>query len=97
MTIVINLKRCRITYRIYKYIDIKGKCTIIDIKNGTGANLKTVYRIIKYLFRKGLIYKDFTAEKKKDGAHFLILTTPILKVELNKIEKVVENFQNGIN
>jgi len=92
LPLFIDLKRCRLTYRIYKYIDMKGKCTINDIKNDTGANLKTIYRHIRYLSEKHFIDKDFSCEKKKDGAHFFVVTTPSLKSELNKIKKMAENF-----
>ena len=32
LAIFIDLKRIRLTYRIYQYIDTKGKCVINDIK-----------------------------------------------------------------
>ncbi len=67
LPIFIDLKRILLTYRIYKYIDSKGRCVINDIKKDTGANLKTIYRHIKYLNKRGLIKQDFSAEKKKDA------------------------------
>ena len=69
-----------------------GKCIINDIRSNTGANLKTIYRNIKMLQMKGFISKDFSNEMQKNGAHFLIIAKPTLKIELLKIKNVIERF-----
>jgi DNA-binding MarR family transcriptional regulator len=97
LSIFINLKQFLTAYRIYACIDEMGKCTINEIQNKTGVNIKTVYRHIAYLSRKKFIEKDFFCEKKKSRAHFFILTTPRLKKELKSIKKMIENFIFGLN
>jgi predicted transcriptional regulator len=92
LAIVTELKRILQTYRIYKYIDMKGKCVISEIVENTGAGLSTVYRHIKILNKKGLIEKDFSNERRKNRAHFCIIAKPELKLELNKIERMIDNF-----
>ncbi len=92
LPIFVELKRIRLTYRIYRYIDSKGRCVINSIKKNTGANLKTIYRHVRYLSKRRLITQDFGAEKKKDGGYFFIITTPALKIELKKIEVMIDDF-----
>ena len=87
-----DLKRCRLTYRIYKYIERMGKCIINDIRSNTGANLKTIYRNIEMLQNEGFIRKDFSSEMRKDGAHFFVIARPALKIELSKIKTIIERF-----
>ena len=94
LPIFVELKRIRVTYRIYKYIDSRGRCVINDIKKNTGANLKTIYRHVKYLSKRRLITQDFGAEKKKDSGYFFIITTPALKIELKKIKNILDNFES---
>ncbi len=95
LSIFVELKRIQLTYRIYKFVDSQGRCVIKDIKKNTGANLKTIYRHVRYLSKRRLITQDFGAEKKKDSGYFFIITTPALKIELKKIEDVIDNFLNN--
>lgn len=92
LSIFVILERCRTTYEIYKYINRKGRCTISDIAKSTRANLKTIYRHIETLHKKGFITKDFTNEIEKNGAHFQIIANPELSQELKRIDTLIKNF-----
>ncbi|MFW9878836.1 MAG: winged helix-turn-helix transcriptional regulator [Candidatus Thorarchaeota archaeon] len=87
-----GLKRNKVVYEIYKYVEKTQACTINEIQEYTGANLKTVYKHINRLYKKGLIGKDFTQKNQRDRSHFLILANSTLKNELKKIENILNDF-----
>lgn len=91
-----DLKRCYRVYKAYEFIVCNGECVVSEIEKIVDLKLKSIYRLIDKLDKRKLIRKDYTIEKRRNGARYAIVATLELSIEVKKIRNFIMHFSNDV-
>ena len=96
LDIFTDLKRCYRVYKVYEFIVCIGECVVSMIEKIVDLKLKSIYRLIDKLDKRKLIRKDYTIEKRRNGARYAIVATLELSIEVKKIRNFIMHFSNDV-
>ena len=96
LDIFTDLKRCYRVYKVYEFIVCTGECVVSEVEKIVDLKLKSIYRLINKLDKRKLIRKDFTIEKRRNGARYIIVAMPELSIEVKKIRNFIMHFFNDV-
>ena len=80
---------------ILGFISNRGEVLSIDIKNGFSISQSTLYRYLDEWNSEGYIFKDAVNGHSRNGAHFVVCSTPKLDQFLENYSDMLSNFLNG--
>ena len=78
------------------YILNNHRCTVSEIMKELNLCSSTLYHYIDKIFEIGLIDKEPSSGRNKNGAHFNLIAKPELENYLKEFSSVVLEFSNNL-
>ena len=82
---------------IFKFISNRGEVLSTDIKNSFDISPSTLYRNIDEWNDEGHVFKDAVNGQSRNGAHFVVCSTPKLDAFLDKYCAMLQDFLDDMN